>query len=92
MADDRLHRLTETDLENALRGLADAIAWPVAAPFEGGPDIAAAVRARIEAAGARPSPRRPWTWRPARRALVLAVAILLALAACQCATMATALG
>ena len=71
------------DLEAALRGLGDAIAWPAAGPATGGgPDLAAVVRQRIESsprAAARAGSR--WAWRPARRALVVAVIILLALAA-----------
>lgn len=89
MADAPLHRRPELELEAALRGLSGSIAWPPAAPAAGGPDLAAVVRARIEAEGARrpvkrsdeqPSWRR-WTLRPARRALVVAVIVLLALAA-----------
>ncbi len=82
MADEPLRLRSVSDIETALGGLADAIDWPTAAPAGGGGrDLAAAVRSRIEAAplagiAARPS----WTWRPARRALVAAVLLLLALA------------
>ncbi|MEO8570643.1 MAG: hypothetical protein ABI553_02995 [Chloroflexota bacterium] len=71
-----------SDVETALGGLADAIDWPTAAPADGdGRDLAAAVRSRIEAAPRAVLPaRRSWTWRPARRALVAAVLLLLALA------------
>jgi hypothetical protein len=86
MTDLRLAQLPDGDLEAVLRGLAPAVDWPSADRGPGQPDLAAAVRARIEAAP-RPvpadAPRRGWrpTWRPARRALVLAVIALLALAA-----------
>ncbi len=92
MTDMRLSRLPDGDLEAALRALAPAVDWPSADPGPGRPDLAAAVRARIEAgprpgvvaddqaaAGGRGGSR--WTWRPARRALVLALIALLALAA-----------
>ena len=87
MADQPLHRLADADLEAALRGLADAIDWPMAGPAAaGGPDLAASVRSRIEAgeAGARPS-RPSWrdvwrSWRPVRRVVAVAVVTLLALA------------
>jgi hypothetical protein len=83
MAEQALHRRPDADLETALRELAEGIAWPAAGPASGsGPDLAAVVRQRIEAA---PPSRIPagsrWAWRPARRALVVAVIILLALAA-----------
>jgi hypothetical protein len=80
MADRPLSLRPDADLEAALRDLGGAIAWPDAErPLDGGRDIAGAVRARIEAP--RPSRTGGWTWRPARRALVLAVVLLLALAA-----------
>jgi hypothetical protein len=82
MADQPLYLRDDTDLETALRGLAEAIAWPAAAPSSGdGPDIAAIVRAEIEAAPRTvvPARTRP-SWRPLPRALVAAVLILLALA------------
>lgn len=84
MADKPLHLRPEPELEAALRGLADSIAWPAAAPSNGGPDLAAVVRSRIEAAGSPAAQHRSWgrwTLRPARRALVAAVIVLLALAA-----------
>jgi hypothetical protein len=74
----RLSQLPDGDLEDALRGLAGVVDWPAAAPGPDRPDIATLVRARIEA-GPRPASR--WAWRPARRALVLALIALLALAA-----------
>lgn len=86
MADQRSQLRPEADLETALRALAEAIDWPAAEPIGGGPDIATAVRSRIEADGTRPSSGRAWTWRPARRALVLAVVVVLALAAVAAAT------
>jgi hypothetical protein len=81
MADRSLHLRSDADLEAALRGLAEAIDWPAAGPSDGA-DIAAVVRRRIEASP-RPIPpsRWRWTWRPARRALVVAVIVVLALAA-----------
>src|SRR5262245_33793368 len=93
MADQRLHLLPDADLEAALRGLADAIDRPVAAPSEpGAPDLATVVRRRIEA-GVEPRPAqragRSWrdtwrdtwrSWRPVRRVLVVALLALLAVA------------
>jgi hypothetical protein len=78
MTDLHLSQLTDDDLEDALRSLAGVIDWPAARPVPGRPDVAALVRARIEAG---PEPASRWTWRPARRALVLALIALLALAA-----------
>jgi hypothetical protein len=90
MADRLLHQLPDGDLETALSGLVSVLAWPTATLSEG-TDIAAAVRARIEAI---PIPRTGgpttrtglpggwrWSWRPARRALVLALVALLAIVA-----------
>lgn len=89
MAEHRLHQRSDAALEATLRGLATAIAWPTT----GGtaePDIATSVRAVIEAL---PAPGRGTSgggWRatwgrpgrgPARRALVLALVALLAIAA-----------
>jgi hypothetical protein len=92
MTDLRLAQLPDGDLEAALRGLEPAVDWPSADRGPGQPDLAAAVRARIEAgampgvvahdrapADGRGGSRR--TWRPARRALVLALIALMALAA-----------
>ncbi len=90
MADRPFDLRTEEDLEAALRDLGARIAWPTGASAtspEGvtGPDLAAIVRARLEAASRNVRTARParpgWGWRPARRALVAAVIILLALAA-----------
>ncbi len=93
MTDLRLSQLPEGDLEAALRRLAPAIDWPSTGPTPDRPDqpdLAAAVRARIEAGPGtgqtvppttEGAPRWRWTWRPARRALVLALVALLALAA-----------
>lgn len=90
MTDLRLSQRPDGDLEAALRRLAPAIDWPSAGGDPDGPDLAAAVRARMEAAPGsagpvlptrEPRPRWRWTWRPARRALVLALVALLALAA-----------
>lgn len=85
MADQPRLLRSDAALEEALRGLAGAIDWPSPGPAPaGGPDLAAVVRARIEAAGSArvpgPTPSR-WSWRPARRALVVAVIVLLAVAA-----------
>jgi hypothetical protein len=81
----RLHLASDERLETALRSMADDIAWPAAAPTDGAPDIAALVAARLDGTRrAAPGttewgPR--WTWRPATRALVIALVVLLALAA-----------
>lgn len=96
MAERPLHRLPDADLEAALRGLAPAIAWPTPTLTDG-TDIAASVRARLEVqprlGGEAGSPgveaARPPTagfdlrarFRPARRALVLALLGILAVAA-----------
>ena len=73
-------------LGDALRGLGEAMAWPEPVVMPGGPDLAARVRARIVAGEVRRSAGRPgWlsggSWRTGRRALVLALAALLILAA-----------
>lgn len=95
MAERMLHQLPDADLELALRGLNPSIAWPDAGGVAGGPDLAAAVRVAIEAIESAPAPasaprargaglRERWLggpWRPARRALVLALLALLGLAA-----------
>jgi hypothetical protein len=82
-----LHLRSDEDLGRALEAFAVEIAWPSAVPGDGGPDIAALVAVRLtEASVAR---RRPWpgvawprwTSRPATRALVLALVVLLMLAA-----------
>jgi hypothetical protein len=78
---DRRFTATDADLEAALLDLGGALA-PVSAP-----DLARAVRLRIETLGAPSSGRPRWldrlgspTGRPARRGLVLALAALLVLA------------
>ena len=84
-----LHRRPDEAIEDALRLLSAEIAWPVAATSTGGPDIAAAVAARLveegrgtaESAPALAPARRRWTWSPARRALVVAIIVLLTFAA-----------
>lgn len=82
MADRPLHLRTDAALEDALRGLDDAIDWPAGGPAApGGPDLATVVRARIEAGETARLVPSHWSWRPARRALVVAVIVLLALAA-----------
>ena len=82
---DRSFRLgSDADVEAALRGLADAIDWPVAGPAPAGDtDLAAVVRARIEA-GEAPAAGRGWfggfgSWRPARRLLTIALVVVLTL-------------
>ena len=89
MADQPLHLRSDAELEIALRGFADGIDWPAPVPASGvGPDLASIVRVRIEEAprGAARAPeaiaraRSRLSWWPARRALVAAVIILLALA------------
>ena len=77
MADQPLHLRSDTDLEAALRGFGESVAWP-----EAPTNLAATVRARIEAAPRTAEPARSrWSWWPAKRALVAAILILLALAA-----------
>lgn len=90
MADRLLHQLPDDELEAALRGLTPAIAWP-SAMLPAGSDIAAAVRAGVERLPVPSRKRRTtpsdligpwhWSWRPARRALVLALIALLAVVA-----------
>jgi hypothetical protein len=92
MAEQLLHRLPDHDLEAVLRGLGATIDWPTPVLADGS-DIAASVRARLEAEPVTPvegsTQRRPvwrfgrpgWTLRPARRALVLAALALLVIAA-----------
>lgn len=92
MADLPLHLRSDAELEDALRGLGNTIDWPMASEREaaGGADrpadLAAAVRARIEAGEAGEAPtrsrwRETWrAWRPVRRVLVMALLALLALA------------
>jgi hypothetical protein len=87
MADQRRPQLPDGELIVALGGLAETLAWPVPALSPDGPDLATRVRARIVAAPPARARRQRWSWWPARRALVLAGAALLALAA-----VATAVG
>ena len=81
MTDLPMHRRPDADLEAALRDLGATLAWPSATAGPGAPDVAAIVRERIEAAAELPPTRRGWSWRPARRALVLAIIAVLAIAA-----------
>ena len=76
-----MHRRPDADLEAALRDLGATLPWPAAAAGSDAPDVAAIVRSRIEAAAGLPPARRGWSWRPARRALVLALVAALAIAA-----------
>jgi len=82
MADQPLALRSDGDLEAALRAFGEGIAWPEATSTTGVGDVAAAVRARIESSPRTLAAARPrWSWWPARRALVVAVLILLVLAA-----------
>lgn len=74
-----LRQLDDAGLEAALRDLAGSIEWPTAAPA-GGPDLAVRVRVRL---ADRPTRGRQFGWpsAPWRRALLLALTALLALAA-----------
>jgi hypothetical protein len=78
MAELPLHQLSDGALEDALRGLGDAVDWPAARPAAEAPDVATRVRARI-VAGPPIRDRRRASWLPLRRALVLAVIALLVL-------------
>jgi hypothetical protein len=82
MTEQPFHLRSDGDLEAGLRALGEAIDWPAAAAPDGSrPDLAAAVRARIESIPRTVEPARPrWSWRPARWGLVAAVLLLLALA------------
>ena len=81
MTDLPMHRRPDADLEAALRDLGASLAWPNATAGPDAPDLAAIVRSRIEAAAELPPARSSWSWRPARRALVLALIAVLAIAA-----------
>ena len=82
-----LHLRSDEDLGIALQAMAGEIDWPRAVPGDGAPDVATLVAVRL--AGTPPPRQRPyvgvtrprWTWRPATRALVVALIVLLALAA-----------
>jgi hypothetical protein len=95
MADLPLRLPSDADLENALRGLAEAIDWPTAGPMSGAaPDLAAVVRSRIEAGdatAARTTGLR-WSWRPARRMAIALVVVLLSLAVLAVVAGAAGLG
>ena len=71
--------LDDSRLEAALRDLAGAIEWPTAAPA-GGPDLAMRVRVRLVERPIR-TRRFGWPALPWRRALLLALTALLAVAA-----------
>ena len=90
MAERYLHASSDAELEAALRALVPVVAWPMAVNASGGADLAAAVRARLEAMPARRNGSRtgPWpvwpprsSWRPARRAVIAALVALLVVAA-----------
>jgi len=75
-----LRTMTDDELAAALRSIVPAVAWPGPQLAPGGPDVASRVRARIAAEPPRAS--RGWfSFAPARRALVLAIIALIALAA-----------
>jgi hypothetical protein len=91
MAESRVERWPDAGLIDALRRLEPEIAWPVAAPPDTSRDLAATVREWIEAmptpsagtigaSGRWSLPLIGWA-RPARRALLIAIALLVALAA-----------
>lgn len=92
MADRQFERWPDAALIDALRRIEPEIAWPTATPSTGGQDLAGAVRERIVQVPARavgsvvPSsrwwlPAGGWRSRPARRALLIAVVLLIVLAA-----------
>ena len=81
MTDLPMHRRPDADLEAALLDLGANLSWPSATAAPGAPDVAAIVRSRIVAAAVLPPARRSWGWRPARRALVLALIAILAIVA-----------
>ena len=91
MAESRqpLQAISDETLANALRELGAAVAFPSSAGSGGQADLAALARARIVALDVRPrGGARRWPGfgfgfdvRPMRRALILAVALLLVLAA-----------
>ena len=93
MADREFQRWPDAALIDALRGIEPEVAWPATpVPADGVPDLATTVRARIESipvaalGGGRPGGRRSRLWArlaapPARRALLIAVALLIVLAA-----------
>lgn len=76
---DEIGPFDDARLEAALRDLSGAIDWPTATPA-GAPDIALRVRVRL-ADRPKPARRAGWLSRPWRRALLLALTALLALAA-----------
>lgn len=89
MAERLLHQMADNELESALRGLVPEIDWPATGP-DRGPDLATTVRTRVESmsvpardrwAGLRSVWSGGRSTRPARRALVLALMTLLAVAA-----------
>lgn len=92
MVDRQEQRWSDAALVDALRAIEPEVAWPAPDPAGAGRDVAAAVRARIESgpSGAT-APARPrvgtafrapgWLGRPAARAALIAVALLIALAA-----------
>jgi hypothetical protein len=92
MNDRRVGRWSDVDLVGALRAIGPEIAWPAPAPAGADRDLAATVRERIESMPSyatepiRPGARRGlpvpgWFARPAARAALIAVALLIALAA-----------
>src|SRR4051794_23753219 len=81
MAEQRVGGGSEVVLEARLRDVAPSVGWP-RAEHGAGRDLAVRVRERIDAALVPPMPRAGWSsWRPARRAVVIAIAAILVLAA-----------
>lgn len=92
MTDRQVQRWSDADLVDALRAIGPEIAWPGPSPAGASRDLAAAVRERIESMPSptmepvRPGARRAlpvagWLARPAARAALIAVALLIAMAA-----------
>jgi hypothetical protein len=78
---DGIGSMNDDELATALGSLASAVAWPQPQLARGGPDLASRVRARIVAEPPRAARRGWFSFAPARRALVLAVVVLVVLAA-----------
>ena len=92
MADREPGRWSDAALIAALRGLEPEVAWPSPVAAGGRRDLAEAVRVRLDAGPTRAIdgvragwlrwlPGNGWAMRPARRALLIAVALLVLLAA-----------
>jgi hypothetical protein len=92
MTDRQMRSWADAGLIDALRRIEPEIDWPVAASSATDRDLAAAVRERIESISPPPArsvaawrqwslPLGGWARRPAQRALLIAVALLILLAA-----------